>query len=64
MTKSLARMGSRRNGHSGSHKNARRITKGIIHVQASFNNTIVTVTDVRDQDQKYLAYVSLGNIVT
>ncbi|GKA75710.1 cytochrome c oxidase subunit 1 [Tanacetum coccineum] len=28
---------------------ARRIPKGLIHVQASFNNTIVTVTDVRGQ---------------
>nr|YP_003933880.1 ribosomal protein S11 [Erodium texanum]ACH47330.1 ribosomal protein S11 [Erodium texanum]ADJ66277.1 ribosomal protein S11 [Erodium texanum] len=27
-------------------KNIRKIRKGIIHVQASFNNTIVTVTDV------------------
>nr|YP_009450088.1 ribosomal protein S11 [Burmannia championii]ANK36285.1 ribosomal protein S11 [Burmannia championii] len=31
----------------GLRKNGRRILKGIIHVQASFNNTIVTVTDVR-----------------
>nr|YP_010723316.1 ribosomal protein S11 [Phalocallis coelestis]WDW26686.1 ribosomal protein S11 [Phalocallis coelestis] len=31
----------------GSRKNGRRIPKGVIHVQASFNNTIVTVTDVR-----------------
>nr|YP_010006409.1 ribosomal protein S11 [Dilkea retusa]YP_010006490.1 ribosomal protein S11 [Mitostemma brevifilis]QNR05084.1 ribosomal protein S11 [Dilkea retusa]QNR05165.1 ribosomal protein S11 [Mitostemma brevifilis] len=28
-------------------KNARKIPKGVIHVQASFNNTIITVTDVR-----------------
>ncbi|XP_040952780.1 30S ribosomal protein S11, chloroplastic-like [Gossypium hirsutum] len=27
-------------------KSARRIPKGVIHVQASLNNTIVTVTDV------------------
>ncbi|MBA0845859.1 hypothetical protein Goarm_022832 [Gossypium armourianum] len=27
-------------------KSARRIPTGVIHVQASFNNTIVTVTDV------------------
>nr|YP_009432840.1 ribosomal protein S11 [Cassytha filiformis]QWL22912.1 ribosomal protein S11 [Cassytha capillaris]ATL22037.1 ribosomal protein S11 [Cassytha filiformis]AUN45124.1 ribosomal protein S11 [Cassytha filiformis]AXV54161.1 ribosomal protein S11 [Cassytha filiformis]QWL21265.1 ribosomal protein S11 [Cassytha filiformis] len=37
MTKPIPRIGSRKNGH--------RIQKGIIHVQASFNNTIVTVTD-------------------
>nr|AKT74009.1 ribosomal protein S11 [Corsia cf. boridiensis SPL470-2] len=31
----------------GSHKNRRVIPKIVIHVQASFNNTIVTVTDAR-----------------
>nr|QYB22438.1 ribosomal protein S11 [Saxegothaea conspicua]BBF91288.1 ribosomal protein S11 [Saxegothaea conspicua] len=34
---------------SGSRKNERRILKGIIHVRATFNNTIVTVTDARGQ---------------
>ncbi|KAF4396257.1 hypothetical protein F8388_019803 [Cannabis sativa] len=43
----IPRSGSRKNKHTGSRKNARRIPKGVIHVQASFNNTIVTVTDVR-----------------
>lgn len=47
MAKAIPRIGSRRNGRSGSRKSARRIPKGVIHVQASFNNTIVTVTDVR-----------------
>jgi len=47
MTKSIPRIGSRRNRRISSRKNARRIPKGVIHVQASFNNTIVTVTDVR-----------------
>nr|QXT43500.1 ribosomal protein S11 [Parnassia trinervis] len=47
MAKTIPKMGSRRGGHIGSRKNARRIPKGVIHVQASFNNTIVTVTDVR-----------------
>nr|YP_009570562.1 ribosomal protein S11 [Dioncophyllum thollonii]QBC67477.1 ribosomal protein S11 [Dioncophyllum thollonii] len=47
MAKSIPRIGSRRNGRSSSRKSARRIPKGIIHIQASFNNTIVTVTDVR-----------------
>nr|YP_009651801.1 ribosomal protein S11 [Idiospermum australiense]QCY72530.1 ribosomal protein S11 [Idiospermum australiense] len=46
MTKSIPRIGSRRSGRIASRKNARRIPKGVIHVQASFNNTIVTVTDV------------------
>nr|YP_009405440.1 ribosomal protein S11 [Lobelia organensis]ASA37514.1 ribosomal protein S11 [Lobelia organensis] len=30
-------------------KSTRRIPKGVIHVQAGFNNIIVTVTDVRGQ---------------
>nr|BEV77213.1 ribosomal protein S11 [Paramignya lobata] len=47
MAKSPPRSGSRRPGRIGSRKSGRRIPKGIIHVQASFNNTIVTVTDVR-----------------
>nr|QKW88395.1 ribosomal protein S11 [Tradescantia pallida] len=47
MTKAITRIGSRRNGRIGLRKSRRRIPKGIIHVQASFNNTIVTVTDVR-----------------
>nr|YP_009581813.1 ribosomal protein S11 [Isopyrum manshuricum]QBK50224.1 ribosomal protein S11 [Isopyrum manshuricum] len=47
MTKTIPRIGSRRNGRIGSRKNGRRIPKGVIHVQASFNNTIVTVTDIR-----------------
>nr|YP_010123021.1 30S ribosomal protein S11 [Acer distylum]QRF94937.1 30S ribosomal protein S11 [Acer distylum] len=47
MGKSIPRSGARRTGRAGSRKSARRIPKGVIHVQASFNNTIVTVTDVR-----------------
>nr|YP_009744992.1 ribosomal protein S11 [Zanthoxylum pinnatum]QIG87002.1 ribosomal protein S11 [Zanthoxylum pinnatum] len=47
MAKSTPRSGSRRTGRIGSRKSGRRIPKGVIHVQASFNNTIVTVTDVR-----------------
>ena len=47
MAKSIPRSDSRRTGRVGSRKSARRIPKGVIHVQASFNNTIVTVTDVR-----------------
>nr|YP_004891441.1 ribosomal protein S11 [Pseudotsuga sinensis var. wilsoniana]YP_010184933.1 ribosomal protein S11 [Pseudotsuga brevifolia]YP_010204479.1 ribosomal protein S11 [Pseudotsuga sinensis]QVH34612.1 ribosomal protein S11 [Pseudotsuga brevifolia]UAV84904.1 ribosomal protein S11 [Pseudotsuga sinensis]BAJ19721.1 ribosomal protein S11 [Pseudotsuga sinensis var. wilsoniana]BAK86614.1 ribosomal protein S11 [Pseudotsuga sinensis var. wilsoniana]BDI63009.1 ribosomal protein S11 [Pseudotsuga sinensis var. len=41
MSKTTRRIGSR--------KNENRVLKGVIHVQASFNNTIVTVTDVRGQ---------------
>nr|YP_010974718.1 ribosomal protein S11 [Korthalsella rubra]WNR57295.1 ribosomal protein S11 [Korthalsella rubra] len=44
------RIGSRRNQRIGRRiKKSARITKGVIHVQASFNNTIVTVTDIRGQ---------------
>nr|YP_009450007.1 ribosomal protein S11 [Burmannia disticha]ANK36204.1 ribosomal protein S11 [Burmannia disticha]AYW12090.1 ribosomal protein S11 [Burmannia disticha] len=47
MTKPIPRISSRKNERIGPRKNERRISKGVIHVQASFNNTIVTVTDVR-----------------
>ena len=47
MAKPIPRIGSRRNGRISSCKSARKIRKGVIHVQASFNNTIVTVIDVR-----------------
>ncbi|KAI3670163.1 hypothetical protein L1987_88117 [Smallanthus sonchifolius] len=42
---SIPKKGSR--GRIGSRKSIRKIPKGVIHIQASFNNTIVTVTDVR-----------------
>ena len=53
MAKAIPKIGSRKKACSGLRRNARfslrksarRITKGIIHVQASFNNTIITVTD-------------------
>ncbi|XP_048226853.1 30S ribosomal protein S11, chloroplastic-like [Ricinus communis] len=47
MAKPLPRIGSCRNGRISSCKSAHKIPKGVIHVQASFNNTIVTVTNVR-----------------
>nr|YP_009729849.1 ribosomal protein S11 [Caldesia grandis]YP_009729935.1 ribosomal protein S11 [Caldesia parnassifolia]QHW08185.1 ribosomal protein S11 [Caldesia grandis]QHW08270.1 ribosomal protein S11 [Caldesia parnassifolia]UDZ61204.1 ribosomal protein S11 [Caldesia grandis]UDZ61205.1 ribosomal protein S11 [Caldesia parnassifolia]UDZ61206.1 ribosomal protein S11 [Caldesia parnassifolia] len=55
MAKPIPRIGSRRSGRTGlrrsgrigSRRNVRRIPKGVIHVQAGFSNTIVTVTDVR-----------------
>lgn len=47
MAKSIPKSVLRRTGRIGSRKSARRIPKGVIHVQASFNNTIVTITDVR-----------------
>nr|YP_009318999.1 ribosomal protein S11 [Graffenrieda moritziana]APA18104.1 ribosomal protein S11 [Graffenrieda moritziana] len=45
MAKSIPRTGSQRNAQIVSRKNIRRLHKGVIHVQASFNNTIVTITD-------------------
>jgi hypothetical protein len=50
MTKAIPKIGSRKKVHIGLRRNARfslrksarRITKGVIHVQASFNNTIIT----------------------
>nr|YP_009169385.1 ribosomal protein S11 [Clematis terniflora]YP_009537105.1 ribosomal protein S11 [Clematis uncinata]YP_009654239.1 ribosomal protein S11 [Clematis brachyura]YP_010047350.1 ribosomal protein S11 [Clematis taeguensis]YP_010216346.1 ribosomal protein S11 [Clematis florida]YP_010382874.1 ribosomal protein S11 [Clematis patens]YP_010439541.1 ribosomal protein S11 [Clematis cadmia]YP_010441113.1 ribosomal protein S11 [Clematis hexapetala]YP_010441386.1 ribosomal protein S11 [Clematis lancifolia len=47
MTKTITRIGSRKSGRISSRKTGRRIPKGVIHVQASFNNTIVTITDIR-----------------
>nr|QYJ56439.1 ribosomal protein S11 [Meterostachys sikokianus] len=47
MAKPILKIGSRKTGRLSSRKSGRRIPKGVIHVQASFNNTIVTVTDVR-----------------
>nr|WOC91197.1 ribosomal protein S11 [Utricularia flaccida] len=47
MAKAIPRTGLRRNVRIGLRKSTRRISKGVIHVQASFNNTIVTVTDIR-----------------
>ncbi|KAF3626219.1 30S ribosomal protein S11, chloroplastic [Capsicum annuum] len=47
MAKAIPKISLHRNGRISSRKGARRIPKGVIHVQASFNNTIVTVTDVR-----------------
>nr|WOC92058.1 ribosomal protein S11 [Utricularia simulans] len=47
MAKAILRTGLRRNARIGLRKSARRISKGVIHVQASFNNTIIAITDVR-----------------
>nr|YP_009435080.1 ribosomal protein S11 [Lobelia laxa]ATG25081.1 ribosomal protein S11 [Lobelia laxa] len=40
---------SRRSRRLRSRKRMRRVPKGVIHVQAGFNNTIVTVTDGQGQ---------------
>nr|YP_009318830.1 ribosomal protein S11 [Blakea schlimii]APA17935.1 ribosomal protein S11 [Blakea schlimii] len=57
MAKSIPRTGSRGNARIGSRKNIRRIQKGVIHVQASFNNTIVTITDARG---RVISWASAG----
>ncbi|KAG5568795.1 hypothetical protein H5410_064199 [Solanum commersonii] len=44
MAKAIPKISSRRNGRISSRKGARRIPEGVIHVKASFNNTIVTAT--------------------
>nr|AMC32404.1 ribosomal protein S11 [Vicia villosa] len=49
MAKSIPKIGSRKTGRIGSRKHPRKIRKGVFYIQASFNNTIVTVTDVRGQ---------------
>nr|YP_009141512.1 ribosomal protein S11 [Lathyrus tingitanus]AIL56038.1 ribosomal protein S11 [Lathyrus tingitanus] len=46
MAKSIPKIGSLKTGRIGSRKHPRKIPKGVIYIQASFNNTIVTVTDV------------------
>ncbi|MBA0796296.1 hypothetical protein Gohar_007074, partial [Gossypium harknessii] len=57
MAKPIPKVGSRRNGRSSARKSAGRILKGVIHVQASFNNTIVTVTDVQ---HRVISWSSVG----
>ena len=49
MPKTIRRIDFRTNRRISSRKNTRKLTKGVIHIQASFHNTIVTVTDVRGQ---------------
>ena len=47
MTKPISKIHSRRDGHTGLHKNVRRMSKGVTHLQTSFNNIIVTAIDAR-----------------
>ncbi|KAK8323848.1 hypothetical protein V6Z11_A12G264200 [Gossypium hirsutum] len=67
MAKPIPKVGSRKNGHSSARKSAHRIPKGVIHVQASFNNTIVTVTDVRGRGTRrgtpFAAQTAAGNAI-
>ncbi|KVI04890.1 ATPase, AAA-type, core [Cynara cardunculus var. scolymus] len=45
MAKAIPKKGSR--GRIGSRRSTRKITKGVIHIKANFNNTILTATYVR-----------------
>lgn len=45
MPKTIRRIDFRTYRRISSRKNTRKVPKGIIHIQASFHNTIVTVTD-------------------
>nr|YP_010209470.1 ribosomal protein S14 [Linum lewisii]UBA16911.1 ribosomal protein S14 [Linum lewisii]UFH78835.1 ribosomal protein S11 [Linum leonii] len=47
MAKPLRRVGFRRYRRIRSRKTARKVPKGVIHIQAGFRNTIVTITDRR-----------------
>ncbi|XP_073222533.1 small ribosomal subunit protein uS11c-like [Cicer arietinum] len=49
MEKSISKIASRKNARIGSRKQTRKIQKGVIYVQVSFNNTIMIVIDVRGQ---------------
>ncbi|GER25945.1 30S ribosomal protein S11, partial [Striga asiatica] len=55
----IVRIGSRRKVRIISRKSTHRIPKGLIHVQSSFNNTIVTVTDLRG---RVLSWSSAGTL--
>nr|YP_009663758.1 ribosomal protein S11 [Cuscuta erosa]QCW07694.1 ribosomal protein S11 [Cuscuta erosa] len=58
MAKLIPRISSRKNGHIRLHKNTHRITHGIIHIQASLQNTIVTVTDIKG---RVISWASAGS---
>ena len=45
MPKTIRRIDFRTYRRISSRKNTRKLKKGVIHIQASFHNTIVTVTD-------------------
>nr|AMQ10364.1 ribosomal protein S11 [Parthenium hysterophorus] len=47
MAKAIPKISSRRFTSMVARMSLCRLPKGVIHIQASFNNTIVTVTDVR-----------------
>nr|YP_009663790.1 ribosomal protein S11 [Cuscuta boldinghii]QCW07725.1 ribosomal protein S11 [Cuscuta boldinghii] len=60
MAKLIPRISSRKNGRIRLHKNTRRIPHGIIHIQASLQNTIVTVTDIKGRVVSWASAGSAG----
>ncbi|CAN6454813.1 unnamed protein product [Victoria cruziana] len=65
MSKPIPKIGSRRNSRFSSRKSGCRTPIGVIHVQASFNNTIVTITDPQGRVKGYLfaAQTTTGNAI-
>ncbi|KAK4718024.1 hypothetical protein R3W88_016362 [Solanum pinnatisectum] len=79
MAKAIPKISSRRNGRISSRKGARRIPKGVIHVQASFNNTIVIIcmygsssflvltafpdSKVREEEHRFAAQTAARNAI-
>nr|YP_010760228.1 ribosomal protein S11 [Cuscuta haughtii]WEY30192.1 ribosomal protein S11 [Cuscuta haughtii] len=60
MVKLIPRISSRRNVRIRLRKNTRKIPQGVIHIQASLQNTIVTVTDVRGRVVSWASAGSAG----
>nr|YP_010760048.1 ribosomal protein S11 [Cuscuta corymbosa var. stylosa]WEY29964.1 ribosomal protein S11 [Cuscuta corymbosa var. stylosa] len=60
MAKLIPRISSRRNERIRLRKNTRKIPQGVIHIQASLQNTIVTVTDVRGRVVSWASAGSAG----
>nr|YP_010760347.1 ribosomal protein S11 [Cuscuta pacifica]WEY30311.1 ribosomal protein S11 [Cuscuta pacifica] len=60
MVKLIPRMSSRRNARIRIRKNIRKIPQGVIHIQASLQNTIITVTDIRGRVVSWASAGSAG----
>nr|YP_009758383.1 ribosomal protein S11 [Vavilovia formosa]QIN90189.1 ribosomal protein S11 [Vavilovia formosa] len=60
MAKSIPKIGSRKTGRIRSRKHPRKIPEGVIYVQTSLNNTLVTVTDVRGRVVSWSSAGSCG----
>nr|WEY30550.1 ribosomal protein S11 [Cuscuta gronovii] len=60
MVKLIPRISSRRNGRIRPRKNTRKIPQGVVHIQASLQNTIVTITDVQGRVVSWASAGSTG----